>query len=132
MKIFTCRDEHGWSHSINFVDSLNVALGYDYDQSCCEDFGFSIHRLEGDDIKYTDPCLCDGNNMVTDTNYIFDTNYYVETGDGDGGNIGRFRLFDPDAPKDEIFLTLWNYHNGYYSHDFELKAGETNIRSGSL
>jgi len=117
MKIF---EENG---KINFVDKNNVFVGFDYCCYCCEDFGYHIDNKEiiKEDItrveeKYDDSILND---------YIFDTNYYEDTGE-----VAIFKLTSNN--KQDLYLHLYNYHNGYYSHGFKFKDNCTTIQSGYL
>ncbi len=47
----------------------------------------------------------------------------------DGGGMIIFRLVNGCEEK---FLHLYNVHNGYYSHGFEVKVGGKTTRDGSL
>ena len=118
MKIF----EQGYK--INFVDDNNVLVGFDYSQSCCEDFGWMISRkipLEKDQEH--------GKNDGAD-GFTFDTKFMETSSDSDSGGQVSFRLLSDEG---ERFLTLWNHHNGYYSHGFEMLDERKNeIFEGSL
>lgn len=124
MKIFN-RDG-----KVNFVDENNVLVGFDYRSCCCEQFGYFFSawfptRLE-DTPDPTDDVL---------NEYVFDTSFCqeptiksaVEYGDDPAAVV--FRLTNGSK---ELFLTLHNTHNGYYSHGFEMEVGGTTIHSGSL
>lgn len=47
----------------------------------------------------------------------------------DEGGVAVFRLV---RGEDQRFLTLWNMHNGYYSHGFEMETNGETVRSGCL
>jgi|19_taG_2_1085344.scaffolds.fasta_scaffold00262_10 hypothetical protein len=114
-------------YKVNFVDDNNVLVGFDNGQCCCESFGWIISRkvpvnTEDDEGDY-------------DTEgYNFDTSFFKEPDLGDEymdcGGMVTFRL--TKAGGDVLFLSLYNSHNGYYSHGFEMEVGGTTLHSGSL
>jgi len=60
--------------------------------------------------------------------YSFDKKFYkhLEGGDLDGGGIVIFKLI---APKQKnLYLHIYNSHNGYYSHGFEFKDDKEIIK----
>lgn len=119
MKIF---EKNG---KINFVDANNVFVGFDYTQCCCEDFGWSITpdrptKLTVSDIEY------DVDGYTIDTNFFEDDLPKTYTEDG---GVAVFRLVKDDC---ELFLTLWNCHNGYYAHGFTMEIGGTQVRTGYI
>lgn len=125
MRIF--ESQKPFESKVNFADENNVLLGYDNHQSCCEDADwFLSEAVPGDvDEGRIDPPsdLCD---------YSFDTSFHVaQTPPSvDAGGMDTFRLV-ADGGR-ELFLTLYNCHNGYYGHGFEMKCGEHNLYSGIL
>ena len=104
----------------NWIDSNNNFVGYDKDRSCCESFGYIWIDLENKEILNQDEILRD-NNFLWDVNAIilnsdFDfiddehlSKEYLE----DGG-MKAFKIIDK-----EIYLVLYNSHNGYYCHGWE-------------
>ena len=125
MKIFE-RDE-----KINFVDDYNVFVGFDYSPCCCEHYGWTITKeCPTNDIDLT--------KLVTDPHldfslYRFDTTFYkivINELSCDTGVGAIFRLINGNI--EELFLTLWNYHNGYYTHGFEMCEGETKLFVGHI
>jgi hypothetical protein len=115
MKIFET------DYKVNFVDDANVLVGFDNDQKCYERFGYFLSRnipseIEADEI---DP-----------EGFNFDTAFFRQIGPDetsfcdDCGGLVTFRL---TKGTEEIFLTLYNSHNGYYSHGFEMTVGGTKI-----
>jgi hypothetical protein len=98
-----------WRGKTNFVDKNNVVVGFDDEQQCCENFGWFFatkpnynHCADIPDKYDVEP-------------YVFDTSFDAE---------GIFRLTADNLP--DIYLILYNHHNGYYSHGFHmLKDGET-------
>ena len=115
-------------NSINFVDENNVLVGFDNDAECCETFGYEITFADGSDIefelKYEDDFL---------GQYVFDPDFISTVKcaeDGDCGGSIRFRLIAPDKP--DLFLKLYNYHSGYYSHGFTMRVGDKIAQNGYL
>lgn len=131
MKIF----ENGecWGAKINFVDDKNCFIGFDYSQSCCESFGYFLTRsMPVPDVDTAESDKLEGTDFP---GYNFDTSFnkcelYP---DGDGGGSVTFRLANDSA--EEMFLTLYNHHNGYYGHGWDMRiggeAGEI-IQSGGM
>ncbi len=128
MKIFD-RDR-----KINFVDDNNVLVGFDSQQSCCESFGWALSRSysDGDIFLDVNDHPFSGENGIDPTGYQFDKDFYKTDVSGiyvfDGGSV-VFRLVKND---DEIFLLLWNSHNGYYGHGFSMELDGQNIHSGCI
>ena len=118
-----------WPDKVNFVDDNNVVVGYDMDQSCCERAGWYIStalRTDIDDGCTTDP--------ATLGDYDFDPKFFehVESADVNEGGMVRFRLVRRDAPWLDVYLHIFNSHNGYYSHGFTFTAQDKTIQDGSL
>lgn len=112
---------------INFVDENNVVVGYDTEQSCCEKAGYYItpNIIYSTDMKAYIPNLA---------NYRFDTTFFQEKKMDEPmieENYAVFKLYSIDK-KPDLYLILYNAHNGYYSHGFECKVNGTIIHSGSL
>ena len=105
---------------LNFVDENNVFLGFDYGQSCCEDFG---HRILAEQPLTDGQKIIDPQPSLEDFDldpYVFDTQFLVsmDNSDCEGGGEAIFRIVRKDDPADQKFIVLYNYHNGYYSHGF--------------
>lgn len=114
-------------YKINFVDDQNVLLGFDFEESCCENFGYILSReipTDENSDSDVDESSLDGFN--------FDCNFFQAKSNArewDEGGMAIFRLTKDD---EEIFLTLYNFHNGYYSHGFNMEVNGTKLRDGSL
>lgn len=132
MKIIQAEKEY-YSNSINFVDEKNVFVGYDMEQSCCENANWFISNKEENQPM-------EGNGILDKLDlYNFDIKYFVEV-EGkldeddmswlDSGGMVRFKLISEG--KSDLFLHLYNSHNGYYGHGFEFKVGEKIKKKGSL
>jgi hypothetical protein len=120
MKIFN-RDG-----KINFVDDHNVLVGFDYEQCCCESFGYSITREIPQEPS--DECLSESEL----DGFQFDREFFQTGGDQEEFDCGGCVTFKLDKGSESVFLTLYNSHNGYYSHGFEMNVGNECIREGSL
>jgi len=120
MKIFQT------DYKINFVDDNNVFVGFDNEQYCCENFGwFFSDKPENGDVEGIKPNL---------EGYNFDTEYFHShwSEHFEEGGIVAFRLVNES--NDELFLHLYNHHNGYYGHGFvfAIKPDIKIIRKDSL
>jgi hypothetical protein len=131
MKIFeTGKDSY--DSSINFVDTNNVFVGYSMSQDCCEHADWFISKTEDNDV-------IDDNGIIEKLDdYSFDKEYFEEVEPKksdwgtvlDAGGMVRFKLVSKDKP--DLFLHLYNSHNGYYSHGFEMKIDDKQVREGCL
>ena len=124
---------------LNFVDDANVLVGFDNTACCCESFGYHLtrsipQRPSGDSYaahyEYTPETVSDNDAE----GYLFDRTFFKELGGEElyteDGCAVTFRLVKPDSP--DLYLTLYNSHNGYYSHGFEMSVGGTVIQDGSI
>ena len=106
--------------SVNFVDENNVVVGYDLSQQCCEeaDYYFAVGKptLEHSIVPNKDVLL----------DYRFDTSFYETIDD----NAVSFKLKCPYL--EDLYLVLYNNHNGYYSHGFDMKVGNMTIKEGAI
>jgi hypothetical protein len=124
MKIFNQTADY--SEKVNFVDINNVFVGYDLSRDGCGRADYFISKEE----------LCNtisGNGIINDLNdYVFDLTYFVEIENEnlDEGGMVRFKLICKDKP--DLFLHLYNIHNGYYGHGFEAKIQDKLWKTGSL
>jgi hypothetical protein len=135
MKYFPHTTEGIFSSKVNFVDENNRLVGYDFYQSCCESFGWYISSSSLFDPKFS---------VVDDTyasvfinqlleGWVFDPKFFEENTNSENFSVelnqATFRLVKDDK---ELFLHLFNEHNGYYSHGFEFLEEGTTIKSGCL
>ncbi len=112
----------------NFVDDNNTILGWDMQDDCCEIFGWYFAAKP---TGYT----ADQPSLEVDPGdldeWYFDTTYFQElnSNPNDEGGTVVFRITNGF---DERFLHLYNHHNGYYSHGFQLEVGGEVIRTDYL
>jgi hypothetical protein len=132
MKIF---DSGTYRAKVNFVDKKNTLVGYDMGQSCCEAASWMITTDEPPNyhpLEFKDE-LCEISREDLE-DYVFDTKYtstIAEHPNLDSGGFVVFRLTKPRRKK-AIYLTLFNHHNGYYSHGFEYDVGGKRALEGGL
>lgn len=101
--------------SINFIDSNDNFVGYDYSQSCCERFGYAIVK-DISDFNDGDIGL-----DVSSDDWVFVTdcepkNLDLDDGYSDEGDSAIAFTLKNKASGDVSYLVLYNYHNGYYAH----------------
>ena len=135
MKIFEGTPKGEYGEKVNFVDENNVFVGYDTEQSCCEHADWFI----ASEVANTIPEKCAEAGELE--GWKFDPEYfnkvdYIEDGDEDykynlfdEGGMVVFRLVNGEQEK---FLHLFNCHNGYYGHGFEMKISEKMKHEGCL
>ncbi len=119
------------SGKVNFLDENSVLVGYDLDQSCCEHAGWHIgDKLSQDADLYDETAICHPLSEEM-KEWIFDPTFFEETAHPslDEGGMVIFRLI---KGTEEKFLVLFNCHNGYYSHGFEMAKGEKVLKDGRL
>jgi hypothetical protein len=109
----------GWNSKTNFIDQDDVFVGYDTDIQCCEQAGWFISKKKSFDMDTQ--CIA---NDISLESYVFDTNYFQEGEDNNKWEPAQFvvfKLVKDKAPN--LYLHLYNCHNGYYSHGFTSKVG---------
>ena len=129
MKVFERTSDSGWGNRLNVVDENNVVVGFDYDSSCCENFGHVF--LTGI------PAKVDGDELTSiefdHTKFVFDTTFFKDNlglCKYDSGGACAFRLTNKEGA--EVFLILYNHHSGYYAHGFDMEVGGKKLYKGSL
>jgi hypothetical protein len=113
---------------INFVDDNNVFVGYDMNENCCEKFGYMLNKKIPTNMNIFESDLEESdleefnfaNKFIRDLPH---PEYYEE------GGAKCFRL---EKNNEEAYLTIYNYHNGYYSHGFEFSYDGKIIEEGRL
>lgn len=127
MKVFygegSCRSK------VNFVDENNVLVGFDNEDDCCAQGGWFISDKQNqwlDETFKEEAMELDGWNF--DTNYFEDKILPGRSEYEEGGAV-QFRLINGDEEK---FLTLYNFHNGYYARGFDVTVGGQQQREGSV
>jgi hypothetical protein len=124
MKLF--EDENSW----NWVDENNVVLGFRNSSRCCEQFGYRYFTKEPtDDISLKD----EEARIDSLDDFVFDTSYciFLHNSSSDCGGYVAFRIVNKNT-NETIYLTIYNHHNGWYSHGFQFKYKDRIIREGIL
>lgn len=109
---------------VNFVDDKNRLIGFDNEDDCCAHGGWFISL-----VKITEKLSKHDQDAPREyPAYSFDTDFFeeIETDDVDDGGLVLFKLVADGHP--DLFLHLYNCHNGYYGRGFESTFG----RSGDL
>lgn len=126
MRIFE-NDTSSWSSKVNFVDEHNTFIGYDMEQKCCEDAGWfivnKIHTCFDEEASYITPCVND---------YAIDKYFFISVEEeslNDGGMV-CFRLISEGL--EDLFLHIYNSHNGYYYHGLQMKYDGVVIKDEKL
>ena len=121
-----------YSDNINWIDENNVVLGWDMGACCCEQFGYFFSLKELDKVpedvnNQLDEFDAEGYNFVKD----YFKNLDGEREYAEAGGVAQFKLVNGQG--EELYLCLYNFHNGYYGHGFtfEIKDGEV-LRSEGL
>ncbi len=117
-----------FENKVNFIDENDVFVGYDLSQSCCEyaDWFLTDKKNLPKDFSFYDS---EKNKSLDVSGYNFDTDYF-EDGTTDEGGYVAFRLKKKNSKN--IYLYLFNMHNGYYSHGFTAKVGGQVWQAGHI
>jgi hypothetical protein len=124
MKLFERSDTDGWGNRLNLIDENNVFVGYDFESSCCEDFGYRFETSKRIIIEEK-PDL-NGAFFTLNHKKLKATDDYYED---DGVEYGfEIRLSNGEL----IWFVIYNYHNGYYAHGFSFKNDKETLTEGWL
>jgi len=114
---------------INFVDENDVFVGFDNEQDCCEDFGWAFL----DELPKTCYEAMNQNSIKFDTkDWVFDTAFFKLFNDDECDEETAVVAFKITKGKEHKYLILYNSHNGYYGHGFEMQLSGENIQNGCL
>jgi len=118
MKVFE-NDKSSYTSKVNFVDDNDVYIGYDIEQSCCEHAGWYL----AEKVTPYDDESGETEHTYNLEPYFIDKNYFksIETDALDEGLMIVFRLVAKG--KQDLYLHIFNAHNGYYGHGLEVKHG---------
>ena len=124
MRLFERTSESGWGNRLNLIDENNVFVGYDYEQDCCEDFGYKFETSKRNIIEEK-PDL-NGAFFTLNHKKLKSTDDYYDDGDYEYGF--EIKLANGEL----IWFVIYNYHNGYYSHGFDFKNDKETLIEGCL
>ena len=116
-----------WSSKVNFVDDNNILVGFDNEDNCCARGGWFISDKPDKWLHETFK-----EEVLDMPGWNFDPDYFKEIEvpkDAYEGGAAQFRLVNG---KKEKFLTLYNFHNGYYGRGFNMTIGGKEMRDGSV
>lgn len=119
MKCFN--NKHPWPTKVNYVDKNNKVLGFDVNGQCCESFGHGVFDRIPTNLSRS---IEDAN--ISD--YVFadedpkEFNAYSDNSSNDAGGCLAFRLIAEHKP--DLYIVIWNYHNGYYRHGWDFNGKE--------
>jgi hypothetical protein len=136
VKIVECK-KGTYDHSINFVDERDTYVGYDLSQSCCEHASWRIVSKAGRVVADGDEKLNLEQVNRELAPFKLDREFFEEGGgvDTSDGNWAKFRFYrKPECTYEdaELFLVLYNCHNGYYGHGFVVEHGGEQVHEGGL
>ena len=123
MKVFTPANSK-WDKKVNYVDKNNRVLGYSMEPDCCESFGHCI--LAELPTAKGDPSLCALQESILGP-YSFSPDQPIELGlsDNEDGGMAGFRIVADALP--DLWVVIWNFHSGYYSHGWEFDGKEGSL-----
>lgn len=109
---------------VNFIDSLDRFIGYDMGQGCCEHAGWFISDKKE---NYDTGSENEGDRGFNVEDFDFVPGAvteldYEQDGGLDGGGMVIFTLRNTEGK--ELFLHLFNCHNGYYGHGVKTNVAE--------
>lgn len=113
---------------INFVDENDVLVGFDRYDLCCENFGFFFSNDIPGDIE----CIPNENRPDNLDDLRFDPDFFEESHCGRLFDEGSSVTFKLNGQNRQVFLTLYNAHNGYYSHGFTISVKGKVIKDGRI
>ena len=129
MRVFM--DGETWGGKVNFVDESDALVGFDISQDCCEYFGWYVSDDQEAVSSPPEWSEEQGNTMLA--GYLFDRSFLVENTAPEScgeDHEAIFRLTKAEAP--DLFLHLFNHHNGYYAHGFTFVIGGVKMKEGYL
>lgn len=117
MKLFD-KTNGPWDSKVNYVDAANRVLGYDMFRDCCESFGHGVFSS----VRLVDRDTASEAHEIAAYSFANDepTALKAPGEHDDAGGSVCFRICAAGLP--DLFVILWNYHNGYYSHGFDFNG----------
>ena len=127
MKIFT--PDNSFDSKVNFVDENNRVVGFSMAYDCCEKFGYAVCRVipaTSEEAEMAGECVPDEATLAP---YRFveeqPSDCLTDGADVEGGGGLAFRIAADGQP--DMYVVIWNHHNGWYSHGFEYWGGEGSL-----
>lgn len=113
------------SERLNFIDDQDNFVGFDDTNGCCAHGDWFISEVEQTEV--TDD-YSKGQQIKEYPDYFFDEAFFKEVSIGEGSMV-IFKLKSYRG-KPELFLHLFNQHNGYYARGFKSVLGSKVIEGG--
>ncbi len=116
---------------INFVDKNNVLVGYEYERDCCEMFGYyisDVYENEVFDIKNTSNVITD-EKIIEEIKQDFNTRNGIFVRKDSCSEEFRYKVFNLTNKKQ---LVIYNAHNGFYHHGFDISKDDVIYEKGEL
>jgi hypothetical protein len=133
MKVFTEQNGY-WESKVNFIDDNDVFIGYNMAQCCCEhaDWFVANKIAKVKPSKLNQPDELKGYNF--DIEFFEELDYlaYEDCNSYNALDEGGVAVFKITKGNNEKYLHLFNCHNGYYGHGFEVKHGGEIVNDGVL
>ena len=123
MKVFT-PDNSPWNAKVNYVDKNNRVLGYSMWQDCCESFGHCVlAKLPAPGGAPRDHALPDS--VLEPYSFSPEAPTPLPSNVANEGGVLAFRIVADGLP--DLWVVIWNFHNGYYSHGWEFDGKEGDL-----
>lgn len=100
---------------INFIDKNDNFVGFDYYSCCCEHFGYFFSATKSEEAAITDTDVISSCDFTSDGP--------EEVSRDDGFSEENYAHFKCSSSVGTVYLTLYNHHNGYYSHLWNTSTG---------
>lgn len=127
MRIFEGRFQaDDWSNKWNFIDANNVLVGFDSEHACCEYFGYRFGSVPFGDDASDDAASLEPYVFVRDQEPQSRRVGPVSCGDDEMS----FRMVADGKP--DLWLTIYNYHEGYYMHGWTFGPKDAAERHGKI
>lgn len=116
----------------NWIDDNNVLLGFEDSQQCCERYGYLYHTSLEDPTSVVPLADAELDEFNFDPFFhacgIFSS---CSTKEFDYPQTFTVKLLNKEEAA-SLYLTIYNSHNGYYTHGFSFDNGKTTIHKGEL
>jgi hypothetical protein len=122
MKLFHENNSPIHHEKLNAVDQNNVVLGYDLGRHCCENADWFISNI----VEETPRGRADNEETLDLEAFYFDTSFFKLIDPCAGCDEGGMAIFRITDGAQDMFIHLYNSHNGYYGHGFTVEhSGQT-------
>lgn len=116
--------------NLNLVDEHNRFIGFNYQPSCNEEYGFTIKHANTDEIVFTaewnvdrDSALLERVNGLLTAYRFLDAPPKIESQERGAESIESATFTAVSDGERPLNITIFNTHNGHYSHGFTYDLG---------